>query len=116
MLDQPGQPVGNDPFEDFAATGCEAVGVGIMRRFTALGEGDNYGFFPRVRDESVAIQGVEKQKDVILVVGGEICYHSLWIKSGPIDLLLFFCVACFSSLRVEVICYQSYQRCESGGD
>ena len=55
MLDQPGQPVGNDPFEDFAATGCEAVGVGIMRRFTALGEGDNYGFFPRVRDESVAI-------------------------------------------------------------
>ena len=47
MLDKPGQTVGKDPFEDFAETECEAdgpVGVGIIRRFAGLGEGDNYGF------------------------------------------------------------------------
>ena len=58
MLDKPGQTVGNDPFEYFAETGCEAdgsVGVGIIGRFAGLGEGDDYGFFPRVRDGSVAI-------------------------------------------------------------
>ena len=58
MLNKPGQTVGDDPFEDFAETGCEAdgsVGVGIIRRFAGLGEGDDYGFFPLVRDESVAI-------------------------------------------------------------
>jgi hypothetical protein len=58
VLDKPGQTVGNDSFEDFAETGCEAdgsVGVGIIRRFARLGEGDDYGFFPRIRDESVAI-------------------------------------------------------------
>ncbi len=63
VLDEPGQTVGNDSFENVAETGCEADGpveVGIIRRFAGLGEGDNNGFFPRVRDESDAVEGVEK--------------------------------------------------------
>jgi hypothetical protein len=51
------------------------VGVGIIRRFARLGEGDNYGFFPHFRDVNVAVEGVEKQKDVFLVVWGEILKH-----------------------------------------
>jgi hypothetical protein len=49
-----------DHFEYFAETGCKAdgrVGIGIIRRFSGLGEGDNYVFFSQVRNVSVVVKG-----------------------------------------------------------
>jgi hypothetical protein len=67
VLDEPRQTVGNDPFEYFSETGCEAdgpVGIGIIRRFAGLGKGGNYGFLPHFRNISVPVKSVEKSKEV----------------------------------------------------
>ena len=104
MLDKPGQTVGNDPFEYFAETGCEAdgsVGVGIIRRFAGLGEGSNYGFFPRVRDETLLYRALKSRRTLFLLLGERFFIISLWIRLGSVDLLLFFFVACSSLLRVK---------------
>jgi hypothetical protein len=116
VLDEPRHTVGNDPFEYFFETGCEAdgpVGIGIIRRFAGLGKGGNYGFFPHFRNVSVAVKSVEKSKDVFLLLFGDrFLIFLLWIKSRQSLCLSFslLLVPAHSGLSDRSGCWGSYLR------
>ena len=91
ILDKPGQTVGNDPFEDFAETGCEADG---SAGFGILGRGITMVFSHASGTKDLLYRVLKSRRTLREII-------SLLIKSGPIDLLFFFFVACSSSLRVR---------------
>ncbi len=70
-----------DHFEYFAETGCKAdgrVGIGIIRRFSGLGEGDNYVFFFTSQERKRCCKGVlTSKRTFFLWFGGKIIDHFL---------------------------------------
>ena len=58
-------------------------------------------FFHASGTEALLYRVLESRRTLFLLLGERFFIISLWIKSGPIDLLLFLFVACSSSLRVK---------------